>query len=188
GATAARTALAALALLRDGRHPNSVRLALAWLAAHKDAHGTWPTTQATVLALKALLAGTDASLGGDKERRFVIRFGDDFTKELVVPADQADVLQMLDLSKHLTAEPRRLTITETSGTKSAYQVAFRYHEPATLDRPEDRPLRIAMKFSAETAAVGDTITATATATNRTGRAVPMPMLELPVPVGFALAG
>jgi uncharacterized protein YfaS (alpha-2-macroglobulin family) len=186
--TAETTALAALALLKDGRHPNSVRLALAWLAAHKDAHGTWPTTQATVLALKALLAGTDASLGGDKERRFVIRFGDDFTKELVVPGNQADVLQMIDLSKHLTAEPQRLTITETSGTKSAYQVAFRYHEPATLDRPEDRPLRIAMKFSAAAATVGDTITATATATNRTGQAAPMAMLELPVPVGFTLAG
>jgi uncharacterized protein YfaS (alpha-2-macroglobulin family) len=43
-----------------------------------------------------------------------------------------------------------------------------------------------MKFSAETAEVGDTITATVT--NRTGQAAPMAMLELPVPVGFALAG
>jgi uncharacterized protein YfaS (alpha-2-macroglobulin family) len=187
GGTAETTALAALALLKGGRHPNSVRLALAWLTAHKDAHGTWQSTQATVLALKSLLAGTGASLGGDKERRFLIRFGNGFTKEMVVPAKQADVLQMIDLSKHLTAEPQRLTITETSGTTSAYQVTFRYHEPATLAKPEDRPLRIAMKFSAETAKIGDTITATATATNRSGQAAPMAMLELPVPVGFALA-
>jgi uncharacterized protein YfaS (alpha-2-macroglobulin family) len=186
GGTAETTALAALALLKDGRHPTTVRLALAWLTAHRDAHGTWPSTQATVLALKALLVGTNAS-PGDKERRFVIRFGDDFTQELVVPTEQADVLQMLDLSKHLTAKPQRLTIQETSGTKSAYQVAFRYHEPLMLLKPEDRPLTIAMKFDAETVKVGDTITATATATNRTGRVAPMAMLELPVPVGFTLA-
>jgi hypothetical protein len=185
--TVETTALAALALLHDKRHPATPRLALAWLAAHKDAHGTWGSTQATVLALKALLAGT-TPFGGDKERRFVIQFGDTFTKELVVPANQADVLQMIDLSKQLTTEPQRLTIRETTGTQSAYQIAFRYHEPLTLNTAEDRPLKIEIKFDKETVNIGDTITATATATNRTGQAAPMVMLELPIPVGFALAG
>jgi hypothetical protein len=188
GETAAvdTTALAALVFQQTKTHSTSMRQALAWLAAHKDADGTWRSTQATVLALKALLGGTTA--GGDKERRFVVRLGDKFEEEIVVPPVQADVLQTLDLSKYLTAEPQRLTIRETTGTKAAYQVTFRYNEPLTRTRPEDTPLSIAMKFGGDTAKVGETMTATATATNRTGKAAPMVMLELPVPVGFALSG
>ena len=173
--------------MKAGGHPTSARLALAWLATHKDASWHLGFDAGDGAGAEALLAGT-TPFGGDKERRFVIQFGDKFTKELVVPANQADVLQMIDLSKYLTAEPQRLTIRETTGTKSAYQIAFRYHEPLTLHAAEDRPLKIEMKFDKETAKVGDTITATATATNRTGQTAPMVMVELPIPVGFALAG
>jgi uncharacterized protein YfaS (alpha-2-macroglobulin family) len=185
--TVETTALAALAFLKDAKYATTARLALAWLAAHKDAHGTWGSTQATVLALKALLAGTTPE-GGDQERRFIVQFGDKYTKELVVPANQADVLQMIDLSKFLTQEPQKLTIRQTSGPKATYQIAFRYHEPLTRLVAEDRPLKIEMKFDNDTAKVGDTIQATATVSNRTGAAVSMAMLELPIPVGFALAG
>src|SRR5581483_6178006 len=52
------TALAALALLQAKRHPELTRGALAWLVANKDPNGTWHSTQATVLALKAILQGT----------------------------------------------------------------------------------------------------------------------------------
>src|SRR3569623_2955575 len=53
------TALAALALHAGKRHPETVRGALAWLVSQKDANGTWHSTQATVLALKALLVGSE---------------------------------------------------------------------------------------------------------------------------------
>src|SRR5262249_19054828 len=66
------TAMAAMALLGSGRSPELVRGALAWLVAHKDGRGTWSSTQATVLALKALLAGTGKPLGGDKPRRIAV--------------------------------------------------------------------------------------------------------------------
>jgi hypothetical protein len=56
------TALACLAMISTGRHPATARSALAWLAEQKDPSGTWHSTQATVLALKALVAGTGKSL------------------------------------------------------------------------------------------------------------------------------
>src|SRR5690606_6996318 len=62
------TALASLALLSAGRSPVTVRGALTWLADQRDSFGTWHTTQATVLALKALIAGTGKPLGGERER------------------------------------------------------------------------------------------------------------------------
>ena len=58
------TALAVLALIRSGRYPDTTRKALTWLTAQKDPNGTWYSTQATVLALKALLAGTGQAVEG----------------------------------------------------------------------------------------------------------------------------
>jgi hypothetical protein len=49
------TALAALALLRADAYSDAVNGALSYLAQSKDSWGTWSTTQATILALKALL-------------------------------------------------------------------------------------------------------------------------------------
>ena len=132
------TAMAVLALVNASRSPESVRGALAWLVAQKDGHGTWGSTQATVLALKALLAGTGKPLGGDKPRRIAILLDGEIVQELAIPADQSDVLRQVDLSDRVASAPgtHRLTIEDRSGTDSGYQVVFRYHEPDTVDRPD----------------------------------------------------
>ena len=99
---------------RDGRPgardrpagaPEAVRGALTWLVAQKDGQGTWGSTQATVLALKALLAGTGKPLGGDKARRIAILLDGEIVRELEIPADQADVLQQVDLSDRVGSAP-----------------------------------------------------------------------------------
>src|SRR5262249_45365224 len=86
------TALAALALLEDKHHPGMAGRALAWLMAHKDPHGTWHSTQATVLSLRALLAGT-AAPAGEADRQIEVRAGGKVIEELTIPAAQAEVLR-----------------------------------------------------------------------------------------------
>jgi hypothetical protein len=83
------TALAALALLNSGQYAGTTRGALTWLVTQKDPHGTWHSTQATVLALKALLAGTGASLGGGQERRVEVTLDGETIHEFVIPAEPA---------------------------------------------------------------------------------------------------
>jgi hypothetical protein len=53
------TGLAAQALLKWGEASDTTRKALAYIAARKDASGTWGTTQATIMALRALLLATE---------------------------------------------------------------------------------------------------------------------------------
>ena len=53
------TALAAYALMRAGAYPDAVSGALAYLIQGKDSWGTWSTTQATILSLKALLLASE---------------------------------------------------------------------------------------------------------------------------------
>ncbi len=184
------TAMAALAMLGAGRSPESVRGALAWLVAHKDGHGTWGTTQATVLALKALLAGTGKPLGGDQPRRIALILDGEDLQELTLPADQADVLRQVDLSGRIATAPgtHRLRLEDRSGTDSGYQVVFRYHEPDTGGRPDPDagPLTIGIDYDRAAIAVDETVTATATVVNHRRDSAPMVILDLPIPAGFAL--
>lgn len=179
------TALATLALLESKQYPASTRGALAWIAAQKDGRGTWHSTQATVLALKALLAGTGANLGGDKERRIDIALGQNKKIEIVIPADQSEVMVQRDLSAFLIQGDNPLTVTETSNTGAGYQVAFRYHVPET-PIAKNQPLEITIDYDKTELAVGDIVAATATVTNRMGTTAPMVILDLPIPAGFEI--
>jgi hypothetical protein len=182
GGSIETTALAALALLKAKRGPALAGAALAWLAGQRDSAGTWHSTQATVLALKALLAGTDAAAGaGERRLELVV---DGHRRRLVIPADQAEVMKQLDLSEHLTPGAHTLTLAESTATAAGYQVAFRYHEPGEQQRPEE-PLAIRVAYERARVQVGETLPATATVTNRMKQAAAMVMLDLPVPAGFA---
>ena len=53
------TGLAAQALLKWGQASDTARKALAYIASKKDANGAWGTTQATIMALRAVLLSTE---------------------------------------------------------------------------------------------------------------------------------
>ncbi|WP_406698046.1 MG2 domain-containing protein [Singulisphaera sp. Ch08] len=181
------TATAILALLADGGEPATTRAALGWLAGRKDRHGTWGSTQATVLALKALLAGTGKALGGDRERRLTIALDDELIRELVVSADQADVVQQVDLSDRVARGSHRLTLTDRSEAESAYQVVSRYHVADDRnDQADEGPLAIGLDYDRAALTVDDVVTVKATVENRGPKVAPMVVLDLPIPGGFTL--
>jgi uncharacterized protein YfaS (alpha-2-macroglobulin family) len=176
------TALAALALLQGKRHPGVVRGALAWLVAQKDPRGAWDSTQATVLTLRALLAGA----GGPAEegaRRFVVRVGG-HTEKVSIPADQAEVMKVLDVSKHLRPGRNVVELRETTRTAAAWQVVFRYHTPEPKGPEKESPLTVEVAYDRTELALGDVVKAKATVVNRMQTDAPMVMLDLPVPPGF----
>lgn len=179
------TAIAALALVRGHGDPATTRGALAWLMEQKDGGGTWHSTQATVLALKALIAGTGSLSGDDKERRIEIQLAGEPDREIVIPADQADVMRQIDLSAEIQTGSRKLTLRDASGTLTGYQVAFKYHTPTKKERPTE-PLAVTLEYDRTELTVNDSLTATATVENRQTAAAPMVMLDLPIPAGFAV--
>jgi hypothetical protein len=185
GGSVETTALATLALLQHNHNPETTRRSLAWLVKQRSAYGTWPSTQATVLALRALLAGTGRP-AGDGERRITIAWNGR-EQEVVIPAEQAEVMKQIDLSAGLKPGTQRLTLTETSGTAAGYQVAFRYHIPEA-GRPEKaEPLKLELTYgrtARDVLKVDDLVPVTATVTNRMTDAAAMVILDLPVPAGF----
>lgn len=181
------TATATLALLAGGHELTATRAALAWIAGHKDAHGTWGSTQATVLALQALLAGTGKALGGDRPRQLSVALDGAAVRDLVVPVDQSDVVQQVDLSDRVARGSHRLTVTDRSGTDSGFQVVFRYHVADDKKaRETDGPLAIRLDYDRTSLVVDDLVTVKATVENRAPGVAPMVVLDLPIPGGFAI--
>jgi hypothetical protein len=188
------TALAALALLKAEAHRGTAHAALAWLATQKGPYGTWPSTQATVLSLKALLEGTSKPLGGDGRRVVEVKLDDTVTQEIAIPADQAEVMHTLDLTKRMGKGPHRLVLTEKTKTGAGYQVAFRYHVPAPKAPPPEW-FEVGLKYQKDgrevrpdeglTLNLGEVVTATATVRLVKAGAAPMVMVELPVPLGLS---
>ncbi|MCS6976965.1 MAG: MG2 domain-containing protein [Gemmatales bacterium] len=185
GASVEATALALLALLEKNRYPADIRAGLAWLTRQRSQNGTFGTTQGTVLALKALLAGTGKPLGGGQERRIEIVLGD-HRQELVIPADQDDVMKVIDLSDRLAAGRNSLRIGETSASASSFQILFRHHVPDSDQPPPQEPLTITLDYDKTNLAVGDTVEVTARIRNNMEVEAPMVILDLPIPAGFGI--
>src|SRR5262249_2531058 len=126
---------------------------------------------------------TDRPLGGDQERRFELTLGKEVKREIVIPANQADVMKQIDLSPFLSQGQQELTLTEHTQTGAGFQVAFRYHVPGA--NPEKaEPLTINLAYDRDELEVGGTVGGTATIVNKMGTAAPMVMLDLPIPGGF----
>jgi uncharacterized protein YfaS (alpha-2-macroglobulin family) len=180
------TATAALAMLRAQRHPATARAALGWLVTQKDSRGTWHSTQATVLSLKALLAGVGRTLADPQERKIDVLVDGETLRTITIPADQADVVQQLDITAAVAAGSHRLRLVERTDTAAGYQVMLRYHLPGEKPAAEQQALTVEVEYDRTSVAVDETLAATARLRNCTASEMPMVILDLPVPAGFAI--
>jgi hypothetical protein len=136
--TVETTALAVLATLKSGQFTNSVNQGLAYLIKSKGPSGAWGSTQATVLALKALVAGA----GGPKQQgkaTFTVAVNGKEAAEGQVTEDSADVLRQFDLKDHVRTGPNEATVGVKGETGLLYQVAGWHFEPYRAG-PQQRPV------------------------------------------------
>ena len=181
------TAMAALAMMKAGKFPATVQGALNWLVRQKDSRGTWHSTQATVLALKALIRGTGSSQGDDQNRRVEIAVDGQSIETAKIPADQSDVMKQVDLSSFLRSGNQTLKISEPTNAGTGYQIVLRYYTEDELpEASDDEPLSIDIQYESQRLTVDDRITATATVVNNMDHIAPMVILDLPIPPGFEL--
>lgn len=185
------TAMAALAMLEANAHRSDADSALAWLVQQKDSHGTWHTTQATVLALKALLAAADGPKHDLKPRVVHVAIDGQPVRQIEISAEQADVMQQIDLTAAIPIGNHRMTITDRGDSMPGYQIASRYYLPQELienrhkDAATDSQLSISLKFDRTELPQGDRLAVSAAAVNRRAIVAPMVLLDLPIPPGFS---
>jgi hypothetical protein len=183
--TVETTALAVLALVKSGQYAETANRALVYLVKSRDPHGTWATTQATILALKALAA----SAGSGKQQgttAFTILVNGQEAHKGEVNEQNADAMQQFDLTPQLRTGRNEVTLE--AGDKSALtcQVVGRHFEP-WKDRPAPPGLyELGVDYGRTKLTVKDVLEAKATLKYRGAEPAAMVVVELGVPPGFAL--
>ncbi|HWZ96751.1 MAG TPA: MG2 domain-containing protein [Candidatus Dormibacteraeota bacterium] len=178
------TGLAVQALLKWGQAAATTRKALSYITAKKDASGAWGSTQATIMALRALLL---ASEKGTADLRGAV--------EIVINGKSAEKLTLTPENNDLL---HQFVFKEIDG-KGANTVEIRYDGKGTLgyqaagqyfipwdEKPESEPLSISVGYDRTKLAQDDIVTATATVRNNLNKSANMVMVDLGIPPGFDL--
>ncbi len=184
------TALAAAAFMRAGVYPDAVSGALAFLIQSKDSWGTWSTTQATILSLKALLLATQTTSAASESAIVRVSLNKEQTEEIVIDPSNADVVHLLTFDQGFSPTgANRLQLEVEGGSNLMYQVATSYYLPwdKVPPMPEtEELLDIDLAYDRTTLAVNDTLTVNVGVKLNQGGVVKMALLDLGLPPGFTV--
>jgi uncharacterized protein YfaS (alpha-2-macroglobulin family) len=167
------TALAALALLRSPAQALPAARALDWLASQRSGGGGFGSTQATVLALKALAR---APQGGPPEGTVTLRVnGSPLSLPINTPSPTLDGLE-----KSLKTGKNTLEVEGPDGVQYGISIQYR------TARPEASPqARVNLAVEGPTSArVGEPVKLTATLTNKNATPLPMVLARVGIPGGL----
>jgi uncharacterized protein YfaS (alpha-2-macroglobulin family) len=122
------TALATLALIKSGRHSDTVSKALAYIVSAKDPNGTWHSTQATILCLKALISSLKNTTQ-DVDAKVTVMINGQKAGEFSVDKDNSDVLRQVD-GKEFVREGENTIELQFEGKGSMlYDISSKYYLP-----------------------------------------------------------
>jgi hypothetical protein len=182
--TVESTALSALAMVRTGQFTNQVNKAMTYLIKAKHANGTWGTTSATILSLKALLAGMSGS-----DVKGVIPFtilvdGKEAFKG-TINEENSDIMQQFDLKAFTKKGKNQVEIRVEGETSLMYQMAVRHYEP-WKDQPKAEKPAVDIEVTYDRTKLSTNDMLKAKSTLKYNGAVPTfnVIVDLGIPPGF----
>jgi len=178
------TGLAVQALLKWGEASGTARKAISYIASKKDAAGTWGTTQATIMALRALLLATEKGAADVRGTAEVVVNGKPAGKIILAP-ENSDLLHQFAFKGVDSKDSNTVELKFEGKGGLAYQVVGRYFLPWDK-KPENEPLAIDLAYDRTHLAQDDIATATATIKNNLRKSANMVMVDLGIPPGFDL--
>jgi len=178
------TGLAVQALLKWGEASNVARKALHYITTKKDASGAWGTTQATIMALRALLLATEKS-GTDVHGTVDIAINGKPAGHLVLNQENNDLLHQF-VFKDIGQKGSNTVELKFEGKGGlAYQLVGQYFLPWD-QKPQGEPMSIDVAYDRTRLAQDDIATATVTVKNNLRKAANMVMVDVGIPPGFDL--
>jgi len=178
------TGLAVQALLQAREAGGTARKALNYIASKKDANGTWGTTQATIMALRALLTATEKS-AMDVQGTVIVLVNGKPAEKLELTAENNDLLHQFVFKDVEQSAPNAVELRFEGKGALAYQVVGQYFLPWN-EKPAAEPLSIDVAYDRTRLAQSDLATATATIKNNLSKTAKMVMVDLGIPPGFDL--
>jgi uncharacterized protein YfaS (alpha-2-macroglobulin family) len=184
------TALIAAAMLRAKVHPEAIDGSLAYLIQSKDSWGTWSTTQATILSLKALLLASQSTAAVTEPATIRVSLNKELTEEIIIDPAQADVVHLVTFDQGFSSTgANRLQIEVEGGSGLMYQVTTGYYLPWDKVPPTPQTeelLDIDVTYDRTDLAVNDTATVNVGVRLNQEGVVKMALLDLGLPPGFTV--
>ncbi|MBI5303028.1 MAG: hypothetical protein HY868_12900 [Chloroflexi bacterium] len=183
------TSLAAYAFLKGHAHTDTAQRALTYLMQKKDARGTWGTTQATILALRALVQSAIDAGEPAQDATVRVSFNGAQAKPIVVNKENSGVVQVVTFDD-VNPGTNRLAFQVEGKGSLAYQVSTNYYLPwsAVPPTPEkDKLVDIQVRYDRTALAVNDEVGVTATIRLVKEGKARMSIIDLGVPPGFTVA-
>ena len=182
------TALAAYAFFRAHQSANTANGALAYLMQKKDPRGTWGSTQATILALRALVQSVID--GGDPatDATVHVSLNGREAKAITINKENTGVVQLVTFDD-ITPGANQISFKVDGKGSLAYQVSANYYLPwsAVPPTPEkDKLVDIQVKYDRTTLAVNDQVGVTAKIALTKQGSARMTLVDLGVPPGFTV--
>jgi hypothetical protein len=178
------TGLAVQALLRSGQAPGTARKALTYIVSKKDEYGTWGTTQATIMALRALLSAAEKG-AADVRGTLLVSLNGKPVEKLVLTPENNDLFHQFVFKEIDSKSTNAVEIRFEGKGSLAYQVVGTYFLPWD-EKPASEPLSIDVKYDRTQLAQDDIATACATVRNNLAKTANMVMVDLGIPPGFDL--
>lgn len=177
------TGMAALALIAAQRS-NEATEVLNYLISAKDPSGTWYSTQATVLALRALMASQKNSTQMVNGEVTVLVNGQPAEAFGLTP-ENADVMRQVEGKKWLKPGRNEVTLKFEGKGSTLYQIVGRHYLPwDKVVAPGKPALDIKLDYDRTTLAKDDMVTAKVSVRNNLPGATSMIIVDLGLPPGF----
>jgi uncharacterized protein YfaS (alpha-2-macroglobulin family) len=186
------TALAGLALLRAEHQPDLANAALVYLVRQKDSFGTWHSTQATVLTLKALLQSVRGS-GDSTNATITITLNGGQERTLNLTSENFDVVQMVVFDDVNPGGENMVEIRAEGKGSMMYQLTGSYYlawedlaENPQLDEQTEL-VQIEVAYDRTELAVDESVTQSVSVRLiEPGAKAEQAMIDLGIPPGFSV--
>ncbi len=176
------TGLVAYGLIKARAYPGNAAGAMRFIVSNKDAVGTWYNTQATMNALRALLAAA-APQGSEAEGTLTVTVNGVAEPPVAITRADGDLHRAIDLTGLVHAGDNTVQITMAGQGELSYHLARRVHVPraATPTSPE---LGLEVGYSSTEGLVGTPISTRVTASYRGAGARDQVIVRVGLAPGF----
>jgi uncharacterized protein YfaS (alpha-2-macroglobulin family) len=182
------TALATYALLRANSHSELANAGLIYLVQEKDSFGTWYSTQATILSLKALLESVRVG-GEDVNATVTVTLNGGQARTLQITPENFDVVQLVAFDDVPIGRENVVEIEVSGKGNLMYQVTGSYYLPwqaATEQHRIPELVTIEVDYDRTSLRVDDTAEVLVTVQLNQPGLAETALIDLGVPPGFSV--
>lgn len=179
------TGMAAIAFIKSARYPQVASRVLNYLISQKDANGTWHSTNATILALRALLLAQKEATTAKVDAHIAVHINGQQASTFHITRENSDVLRQVDCQQWTKEGENEIEIRFEGEGSMLYQIVSRYYLPWKQIRPPaEELLAIDVDYDKTKLAQDDIVTAHITVRNNTPAITSMIIVDLGIPPGF----